>query len=124
MIEINCADCGEPMLLESGDRVNYRIPNTKESIDSLLSKGKIKEVKTNLQKSLKIICYSCNKKTDPRQKRIARFVGTNEDQVILCSDRKMEFKCRICCRISQDADYNVEFDGEMTHVCKDCKENI
>jgi len=125
MIEFDCADCGEPMLLESGDRINYRIPNTFESIDGMISQGKIKEAQKSLQHSLSIICYRCNKMTDPEQKRVARFVGVNESQrILLCSDRELEVKCRICCNVSKSAYYDVEFDEEMTHVCKDCKENI
>lgn len=70
-LEINCADCGEPMLVSPGEKINFR------STDEF-----------------NFLCAVCNKKEDPNQKRTVTCLGTLESEIntcFLCNNKTNDF---------------------------------
>lgn len=91
-VEIICEDCGEVMLVDPGDKINYRL------IDDL-----------NDEQAFKFLCAVCNKKEDPNQIRIITSLG-KVDLIV---------ECHICGKTNCKK-YHAHFNENFYYICDDC----
>lgn len=106
-LEIKCDDCGEPLLVGHGEKINYRVVDLSGNNESDLC-----ELPNHF--SLKFLCSVCNKQDDPDQIRLISVVN---------SGLFSEPFCNICGKKEFVSLFlEMDLNGNFTHICENCRD--